>query len=65
MSETIETAGTTNGGRANWVHFLLSGVILLGSMAFYETSQAEALRREVAQLTRPAGLRQSVLRESQ
>ena len=50
MSETIETAGTTNGGRANWVHFLLSGVILLGSMAFYETSQAEALRREVAQL---------------
>jgi len=53
VSDTMEnTTKTTNLGRANWVHFLCSGLVLLGSMAFYETSQAEALRREVAQLRR-------------
>jgi hypothetical protein len=36
-------------GRANWVHFVFSGVVLLGCVAFYEGSQAEALRRDIAQ----------------
>jgi chromosome segregation ATPase len=53
VSDTIErTTGTTTTSRSNWIHFLFSGAILFGSMAFYETSQAEALRREVAQLRR-------------
>lgn len=55
MSDTRETAATettrpTIIGRANWTHFLLSGIILLGSMAYFEGSQAEGLRREVVQL---------------
>jgi hypothetical protein len=57
-SET--TARTTIATRANWVHFLFSGVILLGSMAYYQSTQAEALRREVAQLQSES----SVLRTS-
>ena len=48
MSDTIQR--TTGPTIASWAHFLLSGVILLGSMAFYETWQTDALRREVAQL---------------
>ncbi len=53
MSDTIKRTTVTGAtGRANWIHFLFSGTILLGSMAFYETSQAEALRREVGQLQR-------------
>lgn len=36
--------------RSSWVHFLVSGVVLLMSVVFYQSSQAEALRREVAQL---------------
>lgn len=51
MSDTIETARTTI-VRTNWTHFLLSGIILLGSMAYFEGSQAEGLRREVVQLKR-------------
>jgi septal ring factor EnvC (AmiA/AmiB activator) len=43
---------TTIASQSNWFHFLLSGAILLGSMAWYETRQAAALRREVAQLRR-------------
>lgn len=38
--------------RGNWVHFLFSGAILLGSLAFYQTTQAEALRHEVDLLRR-------------
>lgn len=38
--------------RGNWVHFLFSGAILLGSVAFYQTTQAEALRHEVDLLRR-------------
>jgi chromosome segregation ATPase len=52
VSDILETTKTTIAGRANWTHFLLSGIILLGSMAYFEGSQAEALRREVAQLKR-------------
>ena len=53
MSDTNQsTTKPAAAGRSNWIHFLFSGVILLGSMAFYETTQAEALRREVAQLRR-------------
>jgi chromosome segregation ATPase len=53
VSDEIErTTGTTTHSRANWIHFLVSGAILLGSIVFYATSQAEALRREVAQLRR-------------
>lgn len=53
MSDTNErTTGTVTASRGNWIHFVFSGAILLGSIAFYETSQAEALRREVAQLQR-------------
>ncbi len=54
MSDTPETNRETTRtaiiGRANWTHFLLSGIILLGSMAYFEGSQAEGLRREVVQL---------------
>jgi len=53
VSDTNEsTTKPALAGRSNWIHFLFSGVILLGSMAFYETTQAEALRHEVAQLRR-------------
>lgn len=52
MSDIIETTKASIGGRANWTHFLLSGVILLGSMAYFQASQAEVLRREVTQLRR-------------
>jgi chromosome segregation ATPase len=53
VSETSEsTTKTTIPNRSNWVHFLLSGAILLGSMAFYESTLAERLRREVGQLRR-------------
>jgi len=53
VSDAIDrTTGTTTASRSNWIHFLFSGAILFGSMAFYETTQAEALRREVAQLRR-------------
>ncbi len=34
----------------NWLHFLFSGIVLLGSMAYYQSLQAEVLRGEVAQL---------------
>jgi chromosome segregation ATPase len=44
----IKTAGTHS--RGNWIHFLCSGVILLGCMAWYESDQAQLLRQEVAQL---------------
>jgi chromosome segregation ATPase len=52
VSDTTENARTTIPGRPNWAHFLLSGFILLGSMAYFEGLQAERLRREVAQLKR-------------
>jgi chromosome segregation ATPase len=58
-TESITITPAAN--RANWVHFLFSGVILLGSMAYYQTTQAEALRREVSQLKRDnVGLRTSL-----
>ncbi|HEX4275954.1 MAG TPA: hypothetical protein VHZ74_11395 [Bryobacteraceae bacterium] len=47
---------TTSRIRGNWVHFLFSGVILLGSMAYYQTTQAEALRHEVDLLHRDNAL---------
>jgi DNA repair exonuclease SbcCD ATPase subunit len=40
----------THESRPNWIHFLFSGVILLGSLAYYQSAQAEILRGEVAQL---------------
>jgi len=52
----IEAPASTNqsslGGRSNWIHFLFSGVVLLGSVAFYEGSQAEALRKDISQFRR-------------
>jgi hypothetical protein len=52
VSDKVEPATKPVASHANWLHFLFSGVILLGSMAFYETTQAEALRHEVTQLQR-------------
>ena len=34
----------------SWIHFLWSGIILIGCMAWYESDQAQLLRQEVAQL---------------
>lgn len=57
LNQISETAASTASPtasriRGNWVHFLFSGVILLGSMAYYQTTQAEALRHEVDLLRR-------------
>jgi hypothetical protein len=40
---------TANNHRS-WIHFLWSGIILIGCMAWYESDQAQLLRQEVAQL---------------
>lgn len=37
-------------GGAHWVHLLWSIILLLGSMAWFESSQAQSLRKEVALL---------------
>ncbi|MDP9055623.1 MAG: hypothetical protein M3N93_15180, partial [Acidobacteriota bacterium] len=34
----------------SWIHFLWSGIILIGCMAWYESDQAQLLRQEVAEL---------------
>jgi chromosome segregation ATPase len=54
ISETRASPSTSTASRirGNWVHFLFSGVILLGSMAYYQSTQAEALRHEVDLLRR-------------
>ncbi|HWF10016.1 MAG TPA: hypothetical protein VG297_16220 [Bryobacteraceae bacterium] len=57
MNVTNETPSLTSNAavsriRSNWIQFLFSGVILLGSMAWYQSTQAEALRHEVALLHR-------------
>jgi chromosome segregation ATPase len=52
--------------RANWIHFLCSGVILLGCMAWYESDQAQLLRQEVAQLRKDnSSLRTNVKKADQ
>jgi len=59
------TGSTASRIRGNWVHFLFSGVILLGSMAYYQTTQAEALRHEVDSLHRDnSTLRLSLLKSN-
>jgi DNA repair exonuclease SbcCD ATPase subunit len=61
VNDAIETNATVQkSSRSNWIHFLFSGVVLLFSVVFYQSSQAEALRHEVAQLRRD----NSVLREN-
>jgi DNA repair exonuclease SbcCD ATPase subunit len=53
VSSLLEgTLKTTSASRANWIHFLFSGIVLLGSITWFEASQAGVLRREVAQLRR-------------
>jgi septal ring factor EnvC (AmiA/AmiB activator) len=62
--EFDNAARITIPGRSNWLHFLFSGVILLGSMAFYETTQAERLGHEVAQLRHDNSALQTGLSQS-
>ncbi len=53
MNDRIETTTRSAiASRRNWLHFLFSGAVLLGSLAYYQTMQAEALRHEVALLQR-------------
>jgi hypothetical protein len=67
VSDKIEsTPRAISASRANWIHFLFSGIILLGSMTWFESSQAGVLRREVAQLRRDnSTLRASLLNSDQ
>jgi chromosome segregation ATPase len=65
VSDEFENATkNTIPGRSNWLHFLFSGVVLLGSLAFYQTTQAERLRHEVAQLRRDNSALQTSLSQS-
>jgi chromosome segregation ATPase len=41
---------TAASNHRSWIHFLWSGIILIGSLAWYESEQAQLLRKEVAQL---------------
>lgn len=50
MSDSENTIIGSLATRRNWMHFLFSGIVLLGSLAYYQSSQAEMLRAEVAQL---------------
>lgn len=68
MTDTIEyqLRRAAHASRTNWIHFLVSAIILLGSMTWYESSQAAALRREVAQLHRDnSALRKSLSNSDQ
>jgi len=52
-------------GPAHWVHLLWSIILLLGSMAWFESSQAQSLRKEVAVLkTDNSSLRQDATRSA-
>jgi len=41
---------TAANSHRSWIHFLWSGIILIGCLAWYESDQAQLLRKEVAQL---------------
>src|ERR1019366_8242839 len=41
---------TAASNHRSWIHFLWSGIILIGSLAWYESEQAQLLRKEVVQL---------------
>jgi chromosome segregation ATPase len=41
---------TAASNHRSWIHFLWSGIILIGCLAWYESDQAQLLRQEVAQL---------------
>jgi chromosome segregation ATPase len=62
--EVRKPAGIT--GPAHWVHLLWSIILLMGSMAWFESSQAQSLRKEVSVLrTDNTSLRQDASRSEQ
>jgi uncharacterized protein with von Willebrand factor type A (vWA) domain len=53
-------------GSAHWVHLLWSIILLMGSMAWFESSQAQALRKEVGLLkTDNSALRKEATKSEQ
>jgi chromosome segregation ATPase len=49
-NSTVSLGSASSGNRSTWVHFLFSGFVLLLSIVFYQSSQAETLRRQLMQI---------------